>query len=64
MAEEKKIPYFLVYSAANFELRTSQKGLAEPGPQSYNVTNRNTKTLPVLGRCKGTDLGREAFLTT
>ena len=21
------------------------------------------KTLPVLGRCKGTDLGREAFLT-
>ena len=27
-AEGKKIPYFLVYSAANFELRTPQKGLA------------------------------------
>ena len=24
----EKMPYFLVYSAANFELRTSQKGLA------------------------------------
>ena len=24
----EKIPYFLVYSAANFELRTTQKGLA------------------------------------
>ena len=39
MAEKDKFPYFLVYSAANFELRTPQKGLAEPGPQSYNATN-------------------------
>ena len=46
MAEEKKIPYFLVYSAANFELRIPQKGLAEPGPQSYNATNGNTKRFP------------------
>jgi len=28
MAEEEKCLYFLVYSAANFELRTVQKGLA------------------------------------
>ena len=28
MAEEEKCLYFLVYSAANFELRTLQKGLA------------------------------------
>jgi hypothetical protein len=28
MTEKDKFPYFLVYSAANFELHTSQKGLA------------------------------------
>jgi len=28
MAEEEKCLYFLVYGAANFELRTQQKGLA------------------------------------
>ena len=46
MAEKDKFPYFLVYSAANFELRIPQKGLAEPGPQSYNATNGNTKRFP------------------
>ena len=40
------MPYFLVYSAAGFELRTSQKGLAQPLAQSYNATNRNEKRFP------------------
>ena len=61
---EHKANLFLVYCSARFELRIPQKGLAEPPAQSYNAKNRKAKTLPVLGRCKATDLGREAFLTT
>ena len=48
MAEEKKIPYFLVYSAANFELRILQKGLAKPPPAElqYDRTKRENASRP------------------
>ena len=44
------IPYFFVYSPANFELLPPQKTLAYPRSQSYNPTNLKRKMLPVLGR--------------
>lgn len=56
--------YFLVYSAANFDLCTLQKQLAQLPAQSYNVANSNAKRFPSGIGESSPETGREAFLTT
>lgn len=48
MTEKRAGSYFIVYSLANFETSSCQITLAKRFSQSYNPTNLNHKTLPVL----------------